>query len=204
MVLGVTGGYCAGKDTAVELLKNHGIIEINEDKIGHEALRVLSTKIGAAFGEGVLDGDGLVDRKALGAIVFADPKELSRLEGIVHPWMIEETRRQVAAAGSAHTVINAAILERMGLHRLCDLVVKIEAPTLVRLYRAKKRDGYMFKEIVKRLRIQREFRNNDKPQHFLNEKGSPVDTVIVTNGGSPHALSIRLRKILSDHGIIGR
>ncbi len=204
MVLGVTGGYCAGKDAAVGFLKSHGIIEINEDNIGHDALLSLNTEVEAAFGPRVIDGDGRVDRKALGAIVFSDLKALSRLEGILHPWMIEETRRQVSAAGSAHTMINAAILHRMGLHRLCGLVVTVEAPFFVRLYRAKRRDGYTFTEILKRLRAQKDLRNDDKPQQFLNEKGAPVDTVIVKNGGSRGVLSRRLERILSDHGIIGR
>ena len=204
MVLGVTGGYCAGKDAAVALLKLHGIIEINEDKIGHDALLALNSEVEATFGRRVLDGDGTVDRKALGAIVFSDPEALSRLEGVVHPWMIEETKRQVSAGGSAHMMINAAILHRMGLHRLCDLVLKIEAPFLVRLCRAKKRDGYSFKEIMRRLGAQKSLRKVENRQQFLNEMGSRVDTVIVRNGGSRGALSRRLTNILSDHGIIGR
>ena len=118
--------------------------------------------------------------------------------------MIEETKKQVSLAGSAHTMINAAILHRMRLHRLCDLVLQIEAPFLVRIYRARKRDGHAISEIFKRIRVQQEHRNIDIRKQFLNDKGSHVDTVIVRNGGSRGALSRRLRNILSDHGLIGR
>jgi dephospho-CoA kinase len=204
MVLGVTGGYCAGKDVAVGILALHGIVEINEDKIGHDALLALSAEVEGAFGSSVLDGEGHVDRKTLGSIVFSDPSALHRLESIVHPWMIEETKRQVSAAGNAHSMINAAILHRMGLHRLCDLVLQVEAPFLLRLYRAKKRDGHALREIVRRVRAQREHQNADMRKQFLNEKGSNVDTLVVSNGGSRGALSSRLTSILSDHGLIGR
>ena len=204
MVLGVTGGYCAGKDAVVGLLALFGIVEINEDKVGHDALLALGAEVEGTFGPRVLDSDGLVDRKALGSIVFSDPNALKRLESIVHPWMIEETKRQVSAAGNAHSMINAAILHRMGLHRLCDLVLLIEAPLLLRLYRAKRRDGHAIRQIVKRVRAQREHQNVDIRKQFLNEKGSHVDTVIVRNGGSRGALSRRLKNILSDHGLIGR
>ncbi len=62
MVLGVTGGYCAGKDAVVKLLERYGIVEINEDKIGHDALLALSTEVEEAFGPRVIGGNGRVDR----------------------------------------------------------------------------------------------------------------------------------------------
>ena len=204
MVLGVTGGYCAGKDAAVRELESHDISEINEDKIGHEALFALRSQVEEAFGARVIGTDGQVDRRALGVIVFSNPEALRLLESIVHPWMIEETRKRVSEAGDGHTMINAAILQRMGLHRLCDLVLQMEAPLLLRVYRGRKRDGQSIFRILRRIRSQEKHGNIDMPKQFLNEKGSDVDTVVVRNGGSRGALSRRLRKILTDYGLIGR
>ena len=204
MVLGVTGGYCAGKDAVVRVLESYDIFEINEDKIGHDALLSLSGEVEDAFGSGVIDAEGLVDRRALGSIVFSDPEALRSLENIVHPWMEAETKRRIANSRSAHTMINAAILQHMGLHRMCDLVFQVEAPLLLRVYRAQKRDGYSLPDAYKRIRTQRKHGKIDMPKQFLNEKGSYVDTVVVRNGGSRGALSRRLRNILVDYGLIGR
>ena len=205
MVIGVTGGYCAGKDAAAEILARYGIVEINEDKIGHQALEVLKPQITHTFGRRILAGDGAIDRKALGSIVFAQIDELQRLERIVHPWMVEETRRRIAAAGEGHAMINAAILHRMGLHLLCDHILVIHAPYFIRFLRARNRDGLGLKETLKRVRIQREQRQiAGIPKQFLNEKGASVDTVRVKNGGTKLALAKRLEELLSELGIIGR
>lgn len=205
MVIGVTGGYCSGKDVAAEILARYGIVEINEDKVGHRALEVLKPQITDTFGQRILAGNGAIDRKILGSIVFADMDELRRLERIVHPWMVEETRRRIAAAGSSHAMINAAVLHRMGLHLLCDHVLIIHAPYLVRYLRARNRDGLGLRETLKRVRIQREQRQiAGIPKQFLNEKGANVDTVVVKNGGTKLALAKRLEALLSELGIIGR
>ena len=205
MVLGITGGYCAGKDLAVGILVRYGIEEINEDRLGHQALEILKDRIKDVFGAGVLDESGKVDRRALGSVVFANLKALERLERIVHPWMVEETKRRIAEAENQNIVINAAILHRMGLHRVCDLIIIIRAPFLVRFRRAKRRDGHSWTETFKRLRTQaRQRRREDIPKQFLNEKGEDVDTVRVNNGGSKDTLEKRLAGILSDHGITGR
>ncbi|MBN1687362.1 MAG: dephospho-CoA kinase [Spirochaetales bacterium] len=205
MVIGVTGGYCAGKDAAARILARHGIIEINEDEIGHEALQALKGPIIEAFGVSILRGDGAIDRRVLGSVVFSHLEALKRLEDIVHPWMVEETRKRIAAAGSTHVEVNAAILHRMGLHLLCDVVLIIDAPLPVRFLRARKRDGLSIRETVKRLRIQRKQRQNaGTRKQFLNEKGVNVDTVIVNNGGTQFALARRLEALLSELGITGR
>ena len=204
MVVGVTGGYCAGKDAAVKLLAAYDIAEINEDKIGHEVLAAQSAQVVEAFGGGVLNDEGRIDRKALGSIVFSNPSALGKLESIVHPRMVEETRKRITGSDTSHVMINAALLHRMRLHLLCDLVLLIEAPLITRLYRAKKRDRYPTREILKRIRSQREFRKPDIRKQFLNEKGMRVDTVIVRNCASVNVLSKRLAHILSEHGMIGR
>jgi dephospho-CoA kinase len=205
MVIGVTGGYCAGKDAAVRILARFGIIEINEDKIGHEALQALKKPIVEIFGQRILGSDGTIDRKVLGSVVFSNIEALERLENIVHPWMVEETRRRIAGAGGVDVMINAAILHRMGLHLLCDVVLIIDAPFPVRFFRARKRDRLGFAETLKRLRTQREQHQSvDIGKQFLNEKGVNVDTVIVKNGGTKFALAKRLEAFLSDLGITGR
>ena len=201
MVLGITGKYCAGKDAAVSLLVESGIREINEDLVGHAALAAKAGEVVTAFGPGVQQSDGGIDRRSLGAIVFADADALSRLEGLLHPWMVEETRQLVQSAAGESVAINAAILHRMGLHILCDLVIIVHAPLATRVLRGLRRDHNGILNILRRIWSQR---RDDIPKHFLNERGARVDTVVVKNGGSREALARRLEAILSDSGLTGR
>jgi dephospho-CoA kinase len=201
IVLGITGGYCAGKDVVCSLLSSRGFYEIDEDHIGHLALEYKIEEITSAFGDSVLSVDGAVDRRALGKKVFNNPTDLESLEGIVHPWMVEETRKQIVSSDGELLLINAAILFHMGLHVLCDAVVEVTAPTLVRAFRGLRRDKIGLWQVLKRIQSQMSDKN---PQHFLNERGASVDIVRVSNGGNKRALSRQVERVLSNYGITGR
>ena len=79
MIIGLTGKSCAGKDEVASILSSFGYYVIDEDKLGHEALRANRDSLISEFGEGILS-DGEVDRKKLGSIVFSDPMKLKKLE----------------------------------------------------------------------------------------------------------------------------
>ncbi|MEX0742497.1 MAG: dephospho-CoA kinase [Alkalispirochaeta sp.] len=91
----MAGKCCAGKDMVTGWLLDHGRREINVDRVGHEALAAEHARIVATFGRGIVDERGTIDRRKLGAIVFADRDQLQRLERIVHPWMRERVRREI-------------------------------------------------------------------------------------------------------------
>jgi dephospho-CoA kinase len=75
-----------------------------------------------AFGSEVLDPDGGIDRARLGAIVFADPAALMRLEAIVHPATLEAINRRVAATSADVVVVEAIKLIESGMADGCDSV----------------------------------------------------------------------------------
>ncbi len=136
MTIGVTGKYCAGKDTLSRILSEYGFHVIDVDKIGHQVLSDMKEHVVEAFGKKILTGSGEVDRKKLGDIVFRNTGSRRKLEAIVHPEMVERVR----AAISTKTVINAALLFKMGLDRFCDSVICVRALLPIRLIRALKRD----------------------------------------------------------------
>src|SRR5206468_7545442 len=87
-VLGLIGGIGSGKSTvAAEFAKCGGYV-IAGDQLGHEALRQPSIKkqVLARWGPEI-ETDGEIDRRKLGRIVFADPKQRRELEALVHPWI---------------------------------------------------------------------------------------------------------------------
>lgn len=181
MVVGISGKYCAGKSEVSELLLTHGFERVDVDRLGHEALEAERERIVAAFGPEVVS-DGRIDRKRLGSRVFADPDSRRRLEEIVHPRMRE---RVAELAGSARNeggrlVIDAALLFYMELHRQCDLVVWVDAPFLLRLWRAIRRDELSLAEVLSRFKAQRHI----SPQPYLQD----VDIRRVNNWGSRRRL----------------
>jgi len=186
VVIGLTGKYCAGKNAVADILSDLGWQIIDEDRIGHEALSARSDALVAEFSQAILGDDGEVSRRKLGSVVFSSPESLARLEAIVHPWMVEETKRRIDDAGAPKVVINAAILFKMKLHELCDSVLIVRAPTIRRIARCMKRDGLSLRQIIGRLRAQR----------GLNRAPKDVDTVTVWNSGSLPRLRRRVEQVL--------
>jgi dephospho-CoA kinase len=200
MVVGVAGKYCAGKSTVTEILANAGYGVIDVDRLGHEALARRVADIRKTFGEAYIAADGSVDRKKLGALVFRSGRDMRRLEGIVHPEMVEMVRERLAGPEGPHggdaagagsggpgTVVNAALLFPMGLDALCDLALWVRAPLLTRLRRARERDGLPVSEILRRFWAQREL----EPQ----PSRSDVDIHTVENRGGLDRLRAQLAAV---------
>jgi dephospho-CoA kinase len=182
MVVGITGGYCSGKDTAASLFARNGFRLIDVDRLGHRALEMKSREIVARFGEGVLVGNR-IDRKALGRIVFADRDARADLEKIVHPWMIRRVRDGVRASGKC--VINAALLVEMCLHVLCDVVIAIRVERETAVERALRRDGVSREEAESRL----------DAQFPVKEKLHLVD-IHIENDGTLESFEHRMQEVL--------
>ncbi|MFW5801076.1 MAG: dephospho-CoA kinase [Spirochaeta sp.] len=155
MVVGLTGRYCAGKSTIAEFLEQRGWLRIDVDKLGHEVLNSKAETVAANFGGEVVRQDGGIDRSALGRLVFADPARLQQLEAILHPAMVEAVRRWIQQEKHRDILIDAAVLFRMGLHSLCDRVLFVEAPVLLRLIRGKLRDNISISGFLQRNRSQK-------------------------------------------------
>src|SRR4029077_4970919 len=92
-IVGLTGGIGSGKSTVAAILAELGARVIDADRIGHDVYRPGTTgfaRVCEAFGRGVGAADGTIDRRALGAIVFADPAARAKLNAIVHPLIAAE------------------------------------------------------------------------------------------------------------------
>jgi dephospho-CoA kinase len=99
--VGLTGGIGSGKSTVAQRFSMLGAVVIDADFLAREVVAPGSAGLKAIvdrFGEGVLDGDGGLNRPALGAIVFADGRSRRDLEGITHPLIARRTAELVAAA----------------------------------------------------------------------------------------------------------
>ena len=185
MVLGLAGKYCSGKSEAARILGEDGWRIIDADKLGHEVLEERKAEVAAAFGEGILDSAGRVDRKKLGAIVFKNSAKLKTLEAIVHP-RVREKIEELLASSREPAVIHAALLFTGGLDKLCDRIIIITAPLLDRVNRGLARDNLGILAVFRRIAKQRKL----IPQSsFL-----PADTITVKNSGTRGSLRTLIRE----------
>jgi len=156
-VIGLTGGVGGGKSEVAAILAERGSAVVDADAIAHELLEDpgVRGRIVARFGDGVVTRAGLepgaapaIDRRVLGAIVFADPEARRALEAILHPLMrarfIAAIQREMQAGRdqAPSVVLDAAILLEAGWNDLCDLVVFVDAPRDERLRRAAHQRGW--------------------------------------------------------------
>jgi dephospho-CoA kinase len=137
--IGLTGGIGSGKSVVARLLADLGARVIDADRIGHDIYRPGSagwSRVVEAFGEEIVARDGTIDRKKLGARVFADPQALRRLNAIVHPLMAGEIGARIAALRAdgvrAPVVVEAAVLLEARWDELVDEVwLVVATPELV-------------------------------------------------------------------------
>lgn len=137
--VGLTGGIGAGKSAVAGRLAELGAVIVDSDVLAREVVAPGTPGLAAvaeAFGAGVLDAAGALDRPRLGELVFADPDARRRLEGIIHPLV---RRRSVelteAAAVDAVVVNDVPLLVEVGLAPTYHLVVVVEADPEARVER---------------------------------------------------------------------
>ncbi len=197
ILFGLTGGYCAGKNTVAAIMEGLGWTCIDVDRLGHAAIELERGRILARFGPGVLGSDGRIDRKALAAIVFSDSQALADQEAIVHPLAIRLLDERIAAAREAAAkagrealvCVNAALLYLAPQAALCDAVLVVRAPLLLRLRRAKQRDGLDSRAVLRRIWKQRGL--------WSRRRAGGRPAVALWNDGSGDALKRAVERALT-------
>ncbi len=154
-VIGLAGGIGAGKSHVARVFARLGCVVVDSDAEARAALETTPVKalLVEWWGPGVLTTDGSVDRSRVGAIVFAEPAERARLEGLIHP-LVRTTRAEVVdrarREGAPGVVIDAPLLFEAGVDKECDAVVFIDAPREVRLERVLRGRGWNEDELRRR------------------------------------------------------
>ena len=141
MIIGITGGTGCGKTTLLDLIRVQGGLVLDCDAIYHDLLKTDHSLLQAIENRfpGTVE-NGQLQRKKLGAIVFADPAALQALKQITHSAITTDVLRHLEAKPEL-AAIDAIALFESGLHRLCDVTVAITAPTEDRIKRLMARDG---------------------------------------------------------------
>lgn len=155
LIIGLTGSIGSGKSHVRSVLTSLGAEGIDADRVAHEVMAPggpAFEPVLAAFGRELLAADGTIDRRRLGARVFADAQALARLEAIVHPAVAEAIAGRVAASAAPAVVIEAIKLLESGLSRaLCHQVWVTQCSRRRQLARLKQGRDLSAEEVRRRL-----------------------------------------------------
>lgn len=190
LVIGLTGSIGTGKSEATRVLQGLGAEVINADQVGHEAYTPHTESWNAVvdtFGRDILQPDGEIDRRKLGAIVFADQGQMAKLNGIMHPrmaGMVAEKIEQMRSRGVTVVVVEAALLFEAGWETLVDEVWATDSPLEIVFQRLMSRNGLDEQEVRKRLGSQMD----------IQERLDRAD-VVVDNSGDVTALEETVKSI---------
>lgn len=191
-VIGLAGGIGAGKSAVAAILRELGCVVSDSDTRAKELLDAphVRDELVRWWGGSVLGVAGRVDRSAVASIVFADPDQRRRLEGLVHPLLKRErdaAASEAARHGARAFIIDAPLLFEAGLDAECDAVLFVEAPEAARLARVRATRGWS----------EAELRRREAAQWPLDRKRG-LATMVVPNDGDPSLLRQRVQAALED------
>jgi len=183
--VGLTGGLASGKSFAGQALADLGCYLIEADQLGHQVLLPDGEAYAGVireFGRDILDREGFIDRKKLGAIVFANRDLLEKMNRLVHPPVQKREERMISEIAQrdrhAIIVVAAAILVETGSYRRFDRLIVVTCTFEQQIERAMRRGPYSREEVLARL----------EQQLPLAEKVRVADYVIDTSGSKENTL----------------
>jgi dephospho-CoA kinase len=133
MILGIVGKAGSGKSYVSKILEENfkKSIVIDVDRVGHYVLTLLyvKKKLKEIFGEEIFDENGEIDRNKLGENVFNDNFKLEKLNEIVHSEIYKEIEKKLNNYLKKYDIISldAALLFKIGLDKLCDKILLVDA-----------------------------------------------------------------------------
>lgn len=191
-VIGLTGGVGSGKSLVARQLAALGCAVIDADQLALQALNHpdVRDQVVQWWGPQVIADDGTVDRRSVGQIVFRDPSQLQRLEGLIHPRVRESRGRMRARYQSDPSCVaiveDCPLLIEKKIDQDCDVVLFVNSSLENRLERVKTHRAWSADELARR----------EKSQLPLDIKAQQADYVIDNNAGEDECLS-HVRRVFS-------
>ena len=202
ILIGLSGPSCSGKNTASAILQDYGFYCIDADAVSRKVFTEHEKEILNLFqAEGEKRGINLknkkgIDKKAFALLVFSDEELLKKHEAFILPIIEEKIWEEIKMAFTEKPerpiLLNAPTLHKTSLIKKCLFILYIDAPFILRLIRAKKRDRLPLKNIWLRFSKQKKFFSQ---YFFLN-----ADTIVVKNFWSSASLKRKLLQEVQKRG----
>lgn len=174
--IALTGGIACGKSEVAGFLARLGVPVLDTDMVGHRLLEPgqdVHERVVSEFGRGILRAEGGIDRRVLGAIVFADAAARARLNAIVHPSVYHEVDRWLAGVltGSSRAVAMIPLLFETGAEKHFESVIVVASD-----------EDHVLSRLQARGLTHEQARQRIAAQWPVGEKVARADAVIWNNG----------------------
>ena len=191
--IAITGGAGTGKSTVARMFAELGAEVLDADQVAREAVAVGEpawTELRRLYGPEYFHENGELNRSRLAQLVFADPEERRRLDGLIHPRVAEKLQARytdLERRGVKLVMVEVPLLFETGRERGFDRVIVVAAPEAVQIRRLQGRDR----------RGEAEIRGILKAQWPLADKVARADYV-VDNGGERGVTARQLKNIWAE------
>lgn len=172
MIIGVTGPSGAGKSLVCRMAEQtFGFKVIDCDEYARKAVcDQMLQKLTERFGDGILNDDKILNRRALAAVAFATKENTEALNQITHPFIIELVERDMKKYNKV--ILDAPTLFESGLYKKCDHIIAVLANKDIRTDRIISRDNLTQQQLNDR-------HKGAKTDEFYTAK---TDKIIINNG----------------------
>jgi len=192
-VVAITGGIGSGKSTVAEMFRNLGFPVLDADRVAHGVYKrgtIAYKKIIESFGKKILLGDGIINRKILGDLVFENEELRRLLEEITHPFIVKKMRefiRECREQRASICIIEAALIFEKGKGQLFDCIITVSVDEKTQCTRLIQRDEIPESEVQSKIRSQ-------EPLEVKRQKADRV----IDNSGTLDYTKKQVEKIASD------
>jgi dephospho-CoA kinase len=187
-VVGLTGGIGSGKSAAADEFARLGATVVDTDAIAHEltgAGGAAIPEVKRLFGGAFVDASGAMDRERMRDLVFSDPAQKQRLEGLLHPMIRAESARRTAAASGPYVLLVVPLLvESAGYRERVGRVLVVDCPEELQVTRVRQRRGMPEAEIRRIMASQ-----------VQRKKRLAAADDVIDNSGDIAALQQQVRKL---------
>ena len=143
-VVGLTGGIASGKTTVSNAFSALGVVVIDTDVIARQVVEPGSEGLAALLdrvGTDILNSDGNLNRGLLRQKIFSDGSLRQAVDAILHPLILAETHKQLAAVRADYVILVVPLLVESGLFEWVDRVLVVDVTEKTQLERLTLRDG---------------------------------------------------------------
>ena len=144
MIVALTGGLASGKSSVARQFEEIGVPVIDADVVTRQLVEPGTpalAEIVEAFGAGVLDEQGRIDRARMRERIFGNDRDRKKLESILHPRVRDAMRAFAASSDAPYVLFVIPLLVETNQAREMDRVIVVDAPRALQEARAAARDG---------------------------------------------------------------
>lgn len=178
-VVGLTGGIASGKTGVAKVLREMGMMVLDADAISRSVTSPGGEALGdvrRVFGDKVFDGD-ILNRRALGEVVFSDPEKRRALEEIIHPMVIGKMQRLTDEANADIVFWDVPLLYETGMDKSCHEVWCVHVSAREQVRRVMRRDQMTRQQALSRINSQMPVAEKKRrAQHLIDTSGTYRNT----------------------------